>query len=140
MGLVDPLGRILTEIRDDPGVAAITSRVRGGEPAPGDALGPGSYVPFVVIATLGHSRLKRAPIQEVRLVASCYAATHQAAAALAGAVSTAIHATGHRISGSGVVVFGSFDDGGGGGITDPDTGQPRSNVIISVGALTELLP
>jgi len=139
MTLVDPFGKILTEIRDDPTVAAITTRIRGGEPGPGDALGAGSFVPFVVLTALGHSRLKRCPIQEVRILASCYAATHQAAAALAGAVSDSVHAKGHRISGSGVAIFGSFDDGSEGGTKDPDTSQPRSNVIISVSASTELL-
>ena len=139
MALVDPLGRILTEIRDDPGVAAITSRVRGGEPASGDALGPGSYVPFVVLSRLGSLRLKRAPIQEVRLVARCYGATAQGAAALAGAVSNAIHAKDHRINGSGVAIFGSFDDGGLGADKDPDTKQPLESLVIQVGASTELL-
>jgi len=140
MSLVDPLGRILTEIRDDPTVAGLTTRIRGGEPAKDDALGPGSYQRFVVLNTLGSMRLKRAPIQEVRLLAKCYGATHQDATALAGAVSDAIHAAGHRISAGGVVIFGSFDDGGTGATKDPDTGQPHADVFIQVNALTELLP
>jgi hypothetical protein len=141
MSLVDPLGRILTEIRDDPTVAALTgARVRGGEPAKGDALGPGSYQPFVVLSRLGTSRLRRAPVQEVRISARCYAVTYQGAAALAGAVSDAIHATGHRISPTSGSIFGSFDDGGGEATKDPDTGQPYESVVIAVNAGTELLP
>jgi hypothetical protein len=134
------LGKILTEIRDDATVAALTTRVRGGEPAPGDALGAGHYQRFVVLTRLGQSRLKRAPMQEVRLLAKCYGASYQDAAALAGAVSDAIHAKGHRISSSGVAIFGSFDDGGEGASADPDTQQPYEAVVIQVNALTSLAP
>lgn len=139
MGLVDPLGRILTEIRDDAGVAAITTRIRGGEPAAGDALGPGSFVPFVVLSRLGHSRLPHAPVQGVRFVARCYGVTAQGATALAGAVSNAVHDKGHRINGSGIAIFGSFDDGGLGADKDPSTGQPLESLVIQIGASTELL-
>ena len=38
--MIDPLDALLTEIRADPGVAALTTRVRGGEAAPGDAAAP----------------------------------------------------------------------------------------------------
>ena len=140
MSLVDPLGKILAEIRDDAAVSALVSdRVRGGEPAPGDALGAGHYQAFVVLSELGHSRLKRAPIQEVRIVAKCYGVTFQGAEELAGAVSDAIHATGHRISASGVSIFGSFDDGGEAASRDPDTDQPMAAVVIQVNASTDLL-
>jgi hypothetical protein len=139
MSLVDPFGKLLTEIRDDPSVSAITTRIRGGEPAPGDALGPGKYQPFVVLTLIGRSRLKRAPLQEVRLVAKCYGVTFQGAEELAGAVSDAIHAVGRRASAGGVVIFGSFDDGGQGTTKDPDTGQPMSAFMVQVNALTELL-
>lgn len=138
--MTDVLGKILTEIRDNVAVQALTTRVRGGEPAPGDALGAGQFQRFVVLTRLGSQRLKRAPIQEVRIVAKCYAATFQAAAELAGAVSNAIHATGHRISSSGVAIFGSFEDVGLGAEKDPGTLQPHEDLIISVGALTEALP
>jgi hypothetical protein len=139
MTLVDPLGRILTEIRDDPTVAAITTRIRGGEPAPGDALGAGSYLPFVVLTRLGGTRLKRAPIQEVRLVAKCYGTSAPNAAILAGAVSDAIHAKGHRLTAGGVAIFGSFDDGGEGATRDPDTQQWHEDIVIQVNASTSLL-
>jgi hypothetical protein len=138
VSLVDPTGYILTTIRDDMTVAALTSRVRGGEPAPGDAKVP--FQRFIVLVRLGSHRLKRAPLQEVRLAARCYGTTYQDAAALAGAVSDAIHAVGMRTSTGGVVIFGSFDDGGDGATADPDTHQPMETVVISVGALTELFP
>jgi len=139
MTLADPLGRILIEIRDDAAVAALTTRIRGGEAAPGDLLGPGKYQRVVVLTSLGYARLKRAPLQEVRLLAKCYGLTFQDATALAGAVSDAVHAAGRRITAAGLVIFGSFDDGGDGATKDPDTDQPHADVIIQVNALTELL-
>jgi hypothetical protein len=137
---VDPLGYILTTIRDNAAVASLTTRVRGGEPAPGDAKVP--YQRFIVLVRLGSQRLKRAPIQEVRLAARCYGQggnPTQDAAALAGAVSDSIHAIGHRISSGGVAIFGTFDDGGDGAAKDPDTGQPYETVIVQVNALTSLV-
>lgn len=152
MSLADPFGFTLTSIRDDAAVAAWTTRVRGGEPMgrtvdaskvvtdEGDARGPGKYVRFIVLSTLGRSRLPRAPLQEVRISARCYGLTFQDAAAGAAAVSDAIHAKSHRISPAGVVVFTSFDDGGEGAAKDPDTAQPYETVILQVNALTSLLP
>jgi hypothetical protein len=144
--MIDPLGRILTEIRDDAAVAALTTRIRGGEPmATGDpsnhdAQGAGSYRRFVVLVRIGRTRLPRAPIQEVRIAARCYGLTYQDAAALAGVVSDAVHARGHRITPANAVIFGSFEDGGGEAVKDPVTDQPYETVVISVGALTEALP
>lgn len=135
--MIDPLGRILTEIRDDAAVAAITTRIRGGEPAPGDAKGPGEWVPFVVLVRLGTLRERGLPMQEVRIAARCYGTTFQQAAALAGAVSDAVHAAGPRISTAGVGIWRSFDDGGGGADIDPDTGQPHEEVVLSVIATTQ---
>lgn len=152
MSLADPTGRLLVEIRAHPAVAALTTRVRCPEPMgrtvnaagvttdEGDARGPGHYVRFVVLTKLARTRLRRAPIQEVRYVAKCYGTTAQDADGLAAAVSDAVHATGHRISPAGVSIFGSFDDGDGGATKDPDTGQPMTPIFITLGALTETLP
>lgn len=136
MTLPDPTGRLITEMRDATGLA----RIRGGEAAPGDALGPGAYQRFVVLVRLARTRLRRAPIQEVTYAARCYGSTHQDAAALAGEIADAVHARGHRISSGGMSILGSFDDGGGSSATDPDTGQPYEVVSISVGALDRVLP
>lgn len=135
--MIDCLGFLLTGIRDNAAVAAITTRIRGGEPAAGDALGPGSYVPFVVLTRLGVEREPRVPIQRLRILARCYAATPQAASALYGAVSDAIHDVGPRISASGVVLYRSFDDIGTGAEKDPDTGQPSESLIVSLIAATQ---
>ena len=135
--MIDPLGFVLTTVRDDPAVAAVAgTRVRGGETAKGDALGAGHYQPFVVLVRLGAQREKRLPVQEVRISARCYGATAQGAAELAGLVSDAVHARGPRVSPSGVGIFASFDDGGDGAARDPDTQQPYETVVISVTAAT----
>jgi len=146
VSLVDPTGYLLTTIRDDAAVAALTDRVRGGGPQGGDALPVGQWRRFVIVVRLGRTRLPHAPVQGVRLAARCYGQGKDVqsasvdAAALAGAVADAVHDKGHRISSGGVSVLGSFDDGGSGTLTDPDTGQPYEVVFIDVGALTSLVP
>ena len=135
--MIDPLGALLTEIRDNPGVAALTTRVRGGEPAPGDAATP--FRRFVVLTRLGATRERRAPVQAVRIGLRCYGSTHQDAAALYGAVSDAIHNVGPRIGASGVLIHRSFDDVGTGAETYPDTGQPHEDGVISVFAASGLV-
>ena len=65
MSLVDPLGKLVTEIRDDAAVIAYPcTRVRGGEPWPeqrngsgvvtmtADSQGPGHYNRFVLVRRL----------------------------------------------------------------------------------------
>jgi hypothetical protein len=148
MSLTDPTGRILTDIRSDPAVAALTTRVRCPEPMgrivtpagvvtdEGDARGPGHYIRFVVLTQLSRVRLRRAPIQEVQYVAKCYGLTSQDAQQLAAAVSDSLHAAGHRITGAGLSILGSFDEGDLGMTNDPDTGQPMAGILVSVGAIT----
>lgn len=134
--MVDPTGFLLTTIRDYPAVAALTTRVRGGEPAPGDALGAGSYQRFIVLAQIGRLREKRVPVQEVRYVARAYGLTAQDAVTLAGTVSDAIHNRKARANASGVQIWASFEDGGGDATNDPATGQPMVPVIVSITAST----
>lgn len=139
--MIDPLGRVLTQIRDYPAVAALTDRIRGGEPAPGDAIGP-PYQRFVVLVRLGAQRQKRLPMQEVRLAARCYGAganPTRDAAIVASAVSDAVHAKGPSISAGGIGIWVSFDDGGDGAGQDPVTNQPYEELIVSVIAADRLL-
>ena len=135
--MIDPLGKLLTEIRDDPAVAALTSRIRGGEPAPGDATVP--FGRFVVLVRLGTQRDKRAPVQEVRIAVRCYGSTYRDAAALYGVVSDAIHNVGPRIGATGVLIHRSFDDIGAGASQDPDTGQPHEDGVIQLFAATQVV-
>jgi Protein of unknown function (DUF3168) len=135
--VIDPLGALLTEIRDDPVVAALTTRIRGGEPAPGDSAVP--FQRFLVLVRLGSARDKRAPVQEVRIGIRCYGTSFADAAALYGAVSDAIHNVGPRIGATGVLLHRSFDDAGMGAQTDPDTGQPHEDGVISLFAATTVV-
>lgn len=151
MTLADPTGLLLTGIRDHAAVMALTTRVRSDSPAgrqvnaggvetdAGDARGPGKWVRHVVLVRLARSRLRRAPIQEARYVARCYGSNEEDADNLAAAVSEAVHAVGRRSSGSGVVIFHSFDEGASSPVKDPDTGQLHTDVVISVGASTALI-
>jgi hypothetical protein len=149
--MIDPTGRIISELRADATVAALTNdRIRGGAPMAGDALGPGQYQRFVVVVRLGRSRgapggganRRRFPMQEVRLAARCYGAGGEPmrdAAALAGAVSDALHAKGPRISAGGVGIWLSLDDGSEGDAKDPTTDQPYETVLISVHAADRVI-
>ena len=97
---------------------------------------------FVVLTRLGSTRLPHCPTQAVRYVAKCYGQggnPAQDADALAGAVGNAAHDKGHRISGAGVAIFGSYAPDTGGATKDPDTDQPMTPVFIDVGASTALL-
>lgn len=138
--MVDPLGKILTEIRSNATVAALTTRIRGGEPAIGDAQPAESYNRFVVLVRLSHDREARNPVQAVRILARCYGTSYTDAATLAGAVSDAIHNIGPRRTTAGVLVYRSFDDIGQGATKDPDTGQPHEDLVIQAFASTVLAP
>jgi hypothetical protein len=131
--VIDPLGLLLVEIRD--GLDDVP--VRGGEPAQGDAKGPGAYQRFVVLSRLATARERRAPAQEVRIAVRCYGATYQDAAALHGEVSDLVHAKGPRLASSGIGVYASFDDAGQGATKDPDTGQPVEEFVLRVIAPTQ---
>lgn len=137
----DPMGYLLTTIRSDPVVAAITTRIRAGEPAPGDSQGPAGYLPFVVLSELGNVRQKgRVPVQETRVAARCYAASFQLAKALAGAVSDSIHNLSPRKNASGVLLYRAYDDVGNGTTRDPDTQQPVSEFVIQLWSATQAVP
>lgn len=147
----DPLGKLLLEIRADAAVAAIAganptsspARVRGMEPAPktdsyaGDAQGPGGYRAFVVLVNLGGQRMRRVPVQQPRFVARCYGRTPVEAAALAVAVSDAVHFKGPRVATNDLGIYASFDDQGGEQDKDPDTQQPFVPIFIDVLATTQ---
>jgi hypothetical protein len=127
----DLVGPIVTTVRDAPAVSAITSRVRGGELAPGDA------PPAVVIVRLTNTRSPfgagraRLGLQQPRLAANCYAATFQQAAQLAGAVSDALHLMRSRVI-SGKTIHQVVDDGWGGPVRDPATGWATETVVFEV--------
>ena len=138
--MLDPLGKVLIELRDDAGVSAIVSdRVRGYEPAPGDAKAAGSYQAFVVISHLGTDREYRAPVQRVRYSVRCYGRTSQEAEALYGACSDAIHHIGPRLHANGLGIYISHDDIGGTASADPVTQQPLVDFIVELLATTQVV-
>lgn len=139
--MIDPLGKVLTEIRSNATVAALTTRIRGGEPEPGDAKSKAEgWQRFVVLVELGYDRWLRPGVAVHRIAARCYGTSYQDAAALAGAVSDAVHNIGPRRNGTGVLIYRSFDDVGLGATADPDTGQPHEDLVIEVFASTVLAP
>ena len=146
----DPVGKLVTELRDDPAVQAIAgenphepaslgARVRSPEPAAGDAQGPEAYRAFVVIVTLGTPRMPSVPVQRARHAVRCYGRTPQEAAALYAACSDALHHVGPRLHGSGQGIYVSHDDTGGQFSKDPDTGQPQYSFVVETLATTQVV-
>ena len=132
--MIDPLGALIAELR----TAGIASgRVRGGEPAPGDAKTP--FQRFVVLVRLGGPRLHRAPIQFLRIGVRAYAPTYQDAAALYGEISDAVDNVGGRMSAADLPIYQTLDDTGGAAAKDPDTDQPYESGVIQLIAGTEVL-
>lgn len=135
---MDALPKLLTEIRDDDAVDAIVDgRVRGFEPAPGDAKPNGSYQAFVVLVQLSAPRVApRVPAQRATIVTRCYGRTPAEAASLRWAVSNAIHNIGPRVHANGLGIYQSLDETGGEQEKDPDTGQPYQTLVITALATT----
>lgn len=135
MTIVDPLGKLLTEIRDFPAVAAITTRVRGEELASGDA------PPVVLIRSFPTTRLDpRLPLLRHGFAILCYGTTPKQATTLAFAVAEAIHDLEPRQNASGTAVYQSFHGNINGVETDPDTGWAFRTIfpsaIVSTMAVT----
>jgi hypothetical protein len=141
----DVLPKLLVEIRDDADVDAIVDgRVRGVEPAPGDAGwttdGDGNRTfsnAFVVLVQLDAPRLgPRVPLQAAVIAVRCYGRTHAEAAALRWAVSNAVHNLSPRVKANGLGIYQSRDDSGGEQLVDPDTQQPYQQFVIGALATT----
>lgn len=136
--MLDPLGKLLTELRDDDAVdTLVDGRVRGFEPAPGDAKPAGSYQAFVVIVALGAERETRSPTARWTYGVRCYGSTAQNAMAVYAACSDAIHHIGPRIrSSDGLGIYLSHDASGGDTAKDPDTQQPYVTFTVELFATT----
>jgi hypothetical protein len=133
--MIDVVGRVIDELRDDPGVAAITTRIRGHLPGPDDARGPGEFVPFVVVIDLGGLPLTKTPVHFPIVDIRCYGATPQGAKALYVACSNAVHDVGPRIDGP-VGLYRSKDATGGAEGADPRTKQPYVEFTVEYIAAT----
>lgn len=144
----DPVGKLLTDLREDSDVAAIVGanptepvvpRVRAPKPGTGDAQPLGKYRAFIVIATLATPRLPSVPVQRARHVVRCYGRTPEEAGNLYAAASSALHHRGPRQTGSGHGIYVSHDDTGGTYEEDPDTNQPVYVFVVESLATTQVI-
>lgn len=135
---LDPLGSLLVEIRNDFDVEALVDgRVRGFEPAPGDAGAAGSYKAFVVIVTLSAPPDPQLPVTFATYGIRCYGVTPQGAWAVWGAVVKAIHSIGPRLKSNGLGIYRSAVVSGGEQGKDPDTQQPVCEGTVRLIATTQ---
>ena len=133
----DPVGKMVTDLRDDADVAALNgTRIRGFEPAAGDAQGAGQYQNFVVLVLLDAFREKRIPVQRPRIALRCYGTTPQQAMANYAACVNVLHNAGLRTYANGLGVWNSFDDTGPTAESDPDTNQPFVACVVELAATT----
>lgn len=149
--MLDPLGSLLVEIRDDDDVdALVDERVRGFEPAPdilnpttgavirqGDARGPKEYIPFIVLVTLSAPPEPRVPVTFATYGARCYGVTPQGAWAVYAALVKAIHNIGTRVKANGLGIYQTLVISGGEQDKDPDTKQPVVLATIQLIATTQ---
>lgn len=137
--MTDPMGRIIVELREDDAVSAITSTIRGGEPAFTQASAGAKVIadqpPFVLIRRFPIRRHPRLPIARYQFVILNYGKTPQQAAQLYGAVSDVLHNIGPRLSAQ-VGIYRSQEDVGGQAQTDPDSKWPFEMMIVAVTAST----
>lgn len=134
---LDPFGKALIDVRDDSGVSAITDRIRGHEPGPEDAKGPGEYLPFVVLTDLPAIRARRGlPIQTVSINLRAYADTYTNAKALYLACADALHDVGPRVHANGLGFYSSHEVSGASEGFDPRTSQPYYEGVFELIAST----
>ena len=137
--MLDPMGSLVTELRADPDVAALVgTRVRGGEPGPGDAKGAGEYQAFVVLIG-SPAPYSRVPVTRTSLTVRCYAATYQQAGAVWGAVVKALHQVRARLKSNGLGIYISWFTDTADQSKDPDTGQPYSEGTLVVYATAQAI-
>lgn len=137
----DPMGSLLTEIRDDLDVdVLVDGRVRGGEPAPGDARAAGSYQAFIVLSVLTDPPHARIPVRFAIYSLACYGSTYQNATAVYLAVVKAIHHVGPRRKANGLGIYWTTVVSGGEQDKDPDTSQPLVRATISLIGTTQVVP
>lgn len=135
---LDPMGALFAEVRDDPDVdTLVDGRVRGVQPAPGDAQPIGKFKAFVVLTTLDATPQPRVPITFATYGVRAYGSTPQNAWAVWGAVVKALHGAGPRLKASGLGIYRSAVISGGEQSADPDTKQPVVEGTIRLIATTQ---
>ncbi len=135
--MIDPLGVIVTEVRDAAAVRAIVGQYAGVWKVAGGEARQAWEPPFVVIVRLGTVRRAqlgshRAGVQTLRLAANCFGVTPQQAAQLYGAVSDVLHVRGPRRDAQGRQLFISLEEIGGQPNEQPGTGWPYETAVFNV--------
>jgi len=141
--MIDPTGSLIVELREDAGVAAIAgARIRGLEPEgatrtyEGDALGPGHYKAFVVLAALSLPPHRRVPVMWAEYVVRAYGRDGDEAMALYLAIVDAMHRRGPRLKSNGLGIYSTHVTGGEAS-KDPKTQQPVVTGTIQLTATTQ---
>lgn len=138
---LDPLGALVSELRADSDVEdLVDDRVRGFEPAPGDAQNSGDYQAFIVISALDVTPHPRVPATFALYDIACYGVTGQNAWAVYGAVAKALHAVGSRMKANGLGIYRTFVLSGGDQDRDPDTRQPVVRATVRLIGTTQAVP
>jgi hypothetical protein len=135
-----PIAAAIAELLATPAVSTITTRIRPIEPAAGDALGPGSYIPFVVVSILDQPWQAPTATSSVSLGLRCYAADFAKAEALYLACAAVFHRKGPRIATSRLGIYNSLAQGGGTPDKDPDTKQPLFWGIVELNVSIQAIP
>ena len=123
--MLDPIGSLILEARADDDLATLVgTRVRGVEPAPGDARGPDEWQAFVVLTALSVPLHPSLPVTFADYGVRCYGTTHQNAWAVWAAFVKAFHGVGPRVRESNGLGIYRTSTSGGEQSADPDTKQP----------------
>lgn len=130
----DPMGKAITEMRDDTAIAAIVQAKVGGEPR--KAWKP----PYILIAEQGFSLTPFGPgsgrlglqlvLYSIKCIGPNSETGKQTVRQLVGAVCDVFHNKGGR-KGS-TVIFRSDVQSGGGELTDPGTGNPYQIALVAI--------
>lgn len=141
--MIDPMGPLIVELREDAGIAAIfDARIRGLEPHgatpsyAGDARGPGKYVAFLVLTALSLPPDTRVPVMWATIAFQSYGRTKEEAMAGYLAVVNALHRAGPRLRPGGLGIYRTNVTGGE-QTKDPKTQQPRVDGTIQLIATTQ---
>lgn len=129
--MIDVIGKIIVEIRDDADVADITTRVRGEELLKGD------IPPLVLVRTMPIRRHPQLPHARHQFMILTYGKDPRQALDLMTAVSDAVHDKGPRQSAAGKAIYRSQEEVSGQYQSDPDTQWPFYSIILTVHASTE---
>jgi len=137
MTLLSPIQAAIAELAAATAVQAIVGvdatgvrRIRPVEPGPGDSLGAGHFIPFVVVSVLDARRIPYTPVRANTIGLRCYGATYAQAEALYLAAEAVFADRGARAAVSGLGIWHS-SIAGGMPDKDPDTFQPLFHGIVN---------